>query len=234
MKNPAKIFILANLAIVGALMLSACGAGASQATPTLSVGSIQTAAVGVFAAGLTQTALAMPTNTPTSTPTSTPSPTTALATIATAIPTSSCYGLTGISDVTIPDNTPMVVGQTFTKTWLVRNSGTCPWDVGFKFAFTSGDAMGGATLVLDTAVSPGAQVNLSVAMKAPNTTGAVRGNWRMSTLTGVFFGDEEYVIIKLGGTPAVTATLTATHAAPTATPTATLAPSETPTLTATP
>ena len=89
--------------------------------------------------------------------------------------------------------------------------------MGFKFAFTSGDAMGGATLVLDTAVSPGAQVNLSVAMKAPNATGAVRGNWRMSTLTGVFFGDEEYVIIKLGGTPAVTATLTATHAAPTAT-----------------
>jgi hypothetical protein len=48
----------------------------------------------------------------------------------------------------------------------------------------------------------------------------------MSTLTGVFFGDEEYIIITLGGT----ATATTTPAAPTTTPT----PSNTPTQTATP
>jgi hypothetical protein len=127
----------------------------------------------------------------------------------------------------------MVPGQTFTKTWLVRNSGTCPWAAGFKFAFTSGNAMGGTTLVLDKAVSPGAQTNLSIAMTAPALTGSVRGNWRMSTLTGVFFGDEEYIIITLSGT----ATATATPAAPTATPaapTATPIPSNTPTQTATP
>jgi hypothetical protein len=93
--------------------------------------------------------------------------------------------------------------------------------------------MGGTTLVLDKAVSPGAQTNLSIAMTAPALTGSVRGNWRMSTLTGVFFGDEEYIIITLSGT----ATATATPAAPTATPaapTATPIPSNTPTQTATP
>jgi hypothetical protein len=232
MKNPAKIFMLANLVMVTALLLSACGAGKPQPTPTLSVAAVQTAAVGTFAAGLTQTAFAMPTGTATKTPTATATPT-ALPTAIAAVPTSSCYGLTGISDVTIPDNTPMVPGQTFTKTWLVRNSGTCPWTAGFKFAFTSGNAMGGTTLVLDKAVSPGAQTNLSIAMTAPALTGSVRGNWRMSTLTGVFFGDEEYIIITLSGT----ATATATPAAPTATPaapTATPIPSNTPTQTATP
>ena len=225
MKNPAKTFMLANLAIMTALLLSACGAGKPQPTPTLSVAAVQTMAVGTFAAGLTQTAFAMPTGTATNTPTATATPT-HLPTAIVAVPTSSCYGLTGLSDVTIPDNTPMVPGQTFTKTWSVRNSGTCPWAVGFKFTFTSGDAMGGATLVLDKAVNPGAQTNLSIAMTAPSKTGTVRGNWRMATLAGAFFGDEEYIIINLGGT----ATATITLAAPTATPT----PSNTPTQTATP
>jgi hypothetical protein len=230
MKNPAKIFMLANLVMVTALLLSACGAGKPQPTPTLSVAEIQTAAVGTFAAGLTQTAFAMPTSTATNTPTATATPTPFPTAIA-AVPTSSCYGLTGISDVTIPDNTPMVPGQTFTKTWLVRNSGTCPWAVGFKFAFTSGDAMAGTTLVMDKAVSPGGQINLSIAMTAPAKTGVVRGNWRMSTLAGVFFGDEEYIIIVLGGT----ATATTTPAAPSATATTTpAAPSATPTTSTTP
>jgi hypothetical protein len=79
---------------------------------------------------------------------------------------------------------------------------------------------------MDKAVSPGAQINLSIAMTAPAKTGVVRGNWRMSTLAGVFFGDEEYIIIVLGGT----ATATTTPAAPSSTPT----PSTTPTQTATP
>jgi hypothetical protein len=123
----------------------------------------------------------------------------------------------------------MVPGQTFTKTWLVKNSGSCTWAVGFKFAFTSGEAMGGTTLVLDKAVSPGVEIELSIPMTAPtNKTGAVRGNWRMSTAAGAFFGDEEYVIIILGG-----ATSTVTATATTGTATATLTPTETPSPTAT-
>ena len=231
MIKPDKWIILLSLAVLGSLLFSACGPSKPAATPTADVKAIQTSVVSTYAAGLTATANLLPTNTATSTPTTMPTATfmtlTPFKTSSGPVPTASCYGLLGVKDVTIPDNTPMTPGQTFTKTWRVRNSGTCNWDVGYKFAFTGGDAMGGTTLVLDKAVSPGAETDLSVAMTAPTKTGTVRGNWHMSTLTGSFFGDEQYVIISVGaGTPSVTGTpptatptgLTATPTGPTATP----------------
>src|SRR5215213_8697746 len=32
-----------------------------------------------------------------------------------------------VADVTVPDGTPMYAGQNATKTWRVRNNGTCNW-----------------------------------------------------------------------------------------------------------
>jgi hypothetical protein len=146
--------------------------------------------------------------------------------------------MTFVRDVTIPDNTPVAPGQTFTKTWKVKNNGSCTWDAGFKFAFTGGDAMNGATYTLPSAVAVNAEVDLSIAMTAPaNKTGAVRSNWRMSTAGGQFFGDEVYVVVVVGGptmTPTkgtTTPTATNTVSAPTATPTATATSTATPTAT---
>jgi hypothetical protein len=217
------------------MLLTACGAGGEPATPTLSVEQIQTLAVAAFAADLTSTALAMPSNTPTATETPTATVTStpevsntpaATATGSGVIPTSSCYGLTFVSDVTIPDNTNMTPAQKFTKTWRVRNNGSCAWEAGFKFNFTGGEAMGGSSITLVDAVQPGKETELSVALTAPNTAGTYRGNWRMTNAGGTYFGDEVYVLIVVGGsTP--TATTNAT-AAPSPTPTAT------PTITNTP
>jgi hypothetical protein len=191
------------------LLVSGCGGSDAEATPTVSVESIQTYAVATFSGGLTQTALAAPTNTPTPTNTVTPLPVATLANtapIATTIgvnPTSSCNMMSYVNDVTIPDNTAMTPGQTFTKTWKVKNSGTCAWEAGYKFAFTSGDAMSGQTYTLPQSVPPNTDVEISVAMTAPNKPGAIRGNWRMSTAAGQFFGDEVYLVILVGGAGAV-------------------------------
>jgi hypothetical protein len=171
----------------------------------LSVELIQTYAVSTFSGGLTQTALAAPTNTPTPTSTVTPLPPATVANIAplaTTISTnavSSCNMMSYVNDVTIPDNTPMTPGQTFTKTWKVKNSGTCAWEAGYKFAFTGGDAMGGATYTLPQSVPADSVVDISVEMTAPNKPGSIRGNWRMSTTAGQFFGDEVYLVILVGG-----------------------------------
>jgi hypothetical protein len=100
----------------------------------------------------------------------------------------------------------MKPGESFTKTWKVKNSGTCGWDAGFKFAFTGGNAMGGTTYTLPTAVAAGAVTDVSVAMTAPTTAGTARGNWRMQTAGGEFFGNEVYVIIVVGGAGATTST----------------------------
>jgi len=200
-----KTTITMTILIMLSLLMSGCGKSEAEATPTLSVESIQTYAVATFSGGLTQTALAAPTNTPTPTSTVTPLPIATIANFApittmTSInPTASCTMLTYVKDVSIPDNTPMVPGQTFTKTWQVKNSGSCAWEAGFKFAFTGGDAMSGATYTLPQSVAANSVLDISIEMKAPSTPGSVRGNWRMSTAAGQFFGDEVYLVILVGG-----------------------------------
>lgn len=217
MKQKAIYILLASI-----LILTACGGSDADATPTLAPEAIQTQAIETFSAVLTQTALAAPTQTPiptlTASPTFAPFATSAVSTlpalsqVAAVSPTASCYQLRFVSDVTIPDNTQMTPGKTFTKTWKVKNTGSCAWDAGFKFAFVGGEAMNGTTYTLPSSVAAGAEIDISIPMTAPNKTGTLRGNWRMSTAGGQFFGDEVYVVIVVGGP-----TATNTSVPPTAT-----------------
>lgn len=219
---------------LGAILIAACGGGnVPETTPTLSaeqIQPIQTNAVSTFAADLTLTALSVPTNTPQ--PTITPSPavtstsgvpfgtaSTPLAPVAGGTSVTSCYGLTFVDDVTIEDNTQMDPGETFTKTWKVQNSGSCAWDAGFKFQLSGGNAMGATAVTLPSAVAAGATYDISVPMTAPNAAGTVRGNWRMSTAAGQFFGDEVYVVIVVGGGAAAPAATNTTGAPAAATDT---------------
>ena len=230
MKTHRQLFRQIATSLAAGLLLAACGSGTEEAAVTLTVEVIQTEAVATFAAGLTETALAIPTHTPIETMTPTPTATNAPAatnTAAATLPEASCYGLTFVSDVTVPDDTTMAPSQTFTKTWRVRNSGSCAWQAGFDLNFTGGEAMGGSTVSLTSAAQPGAEVDLSVPLTAPTAAGIYRGNWRMTDAGGTFFGDEVYVQIVVEGSAA-----TATSAPTTATPTAT--PTEAPTETATP
>jgi hypothetical protein len=228
-----RLIVGIQILMVGALLLSACGATPADLTPTVTVNpnEIRTQAVQTFAADLTLTALVASTNTPVATitplATFTVGPTLAglpAGTTAVAGATASCYGLSFVSDVTIPDNTPVTAGQAFTKTWKVKNAGSCAWDAGFKFAFTGGEQMGGAAYTLPSAVAAGAVTDISVAMTAPSKTGTLRGNWRMSTAAGQFFGDEVYVQVVVGGGAAPTNTgsaATSTTSPPTNTVTST-------------
>jgi hypothetical protein len=217
---------------LGAILIASCGGGnVPEATPSMSVEQIQTFAVATFSSALTLTALAAPSNTPVPTLNLT-TPLAPLATTAAGTPlapattsaapvggvaTTSCYGLTFVSDVSIPDNTQMDPGETFTKTWKVQNSGSCAWDAGFKFQSTGGNVMGASAFTLPASVAAGATTDISVAMTAPGTAGTVRGNWRMSNTSGQFFGDEVFVQILVGG--AAAATNTSGAPAATATPT---------------
>ena len=208
--------------LAGIFLLTACGGSDADATPTLDLNLLQTQAVETFSAALTQTAFAAPKTpspTPTMLPTFAPVETSVAITLpavtqpAAASPTVSCYQLRFVSDVTIPDNTQMTPGQTFTKTWKVKNTGSCAWEAGFKFAFVGGEAMNGATYTLPSSVAANAEIDISVPMTAPtNKTGAIRGNWRMQTAGGTYFGDEVYVLIMVSG-----ATATNTSVPPTAT-----------------
>jgi hypothetical protein len=220
---------------LGAILLASCGGGnAPEATPTMGVSEIQTFAVATFSSALTMTALVAPTNTPagTQTPLATIQPlitstggvpfgtaTTPGAAVGGVPATTSCYGLTFVSDVSIPDNTQMDPGEAFTKTWKVQNSGSCAWDAGFKFQNTGGEVLGASAFTVPASVAAGATYDISVPMTAPNKTGTLRGNWRMSTATGQYFGDEVFVVIVVGNaSPAATNTSGPAAATDTSTP----------------
>ncbi|MGZ9226070.1 MAG: NBR1-Ig-like domain-containing protein, partial [Anaerolineales bacterium] len=95
-----------------------------------------------------------------------------------------------VADVTVPDGMRFDPGATFTKTWQLRNIGTCTWTKSYSLVFDSGEKMGAPDSVAFTSdVPPGGTVDLTVVnMTAPGTAGRYRGYWKLKNASGVLFG----------------------------------------------
>ncbi|MGC9356797.1 MAG: NBR1-Ig-like domain-containing protein [Anaerolineae bacterium] len=104
-------------------------------------------------------------------------------------------GAAYVADVSIPDNTAMVPGENFVKTWRIRNSGTCEWEAGTKMVFASGEPLGTASEVAMPTTAPGAEVEVGVDMVAPSDSGTYRSNWQLQAPDGTRFGGLFYVQI---------------------------------------
>jgi hypothetical protein len=115
------------------------------------------------------------------------------------------------ADVTVPDNTEMSPGETFVKTWRIRNSGTCDWVAGFMLVFVGGEQMGAPASVAVPATAAGSTADVSVSMTAPGTPGTYRGNWRIQSDTGLAFGSVVYVQIVVPAPPTAVPTPTPTQ-----------------------
>ncbi|MCD6356809.1 MAG: hypothetical protein J7L66_05930 [Anaerolineaceae bacterium] len=97
---------------------------------------------------------------------------------------------------TIPDNSIFDPGDSFTKTWTVRNDGTCSWTTDYKLVFTSGNQMGGpAVKNFSSNVNPGESVTLSVDLTAPSGDGTYKGTWKIQSSDGEQFGNYWATII---------------------------------------
>lgn len=126
-------------------------------------------------------------------------------------------------DVTIPDDTMLQPGQSFTKTWRLQNSGSCTWTRQYAVTFFSGEQMGAPVAVnLAGDVLPGQSVDISVDMVAPATAGQYQGNWKLRNAANVLFG-----IGPNGSSPFWVRIIVASTVTPTVTP-------PTPTITVTP
>lgn len=112
-------------------------------------------------------------------PTAIPATPTRIPPTATPIP---CYQVTFVQDITIPDGTKIVAGNSFTKTWRIRNSGSCTWDTRFDIAFVDGTQMS-STKVWDLAkeVKPGETVDISIDLTARRLLARTRLTSRWST-----------------------------------------------------
>jgi hypothetical protein len=170
-----------------ALFISACAAP-TPAEPTPDAAAIATSAVQTAEARFTQQALVDLATQVASAPTFTPEPPQEIPT-STPEPganqsyefTPGCVYATYVADITIPDNMIVLPGTTFTKTWRIKNAGSCKWDSSFAIVFISGDKMGETTrFPLTRVVFPGQEVDVSVALTAPSANGKYSSQWRMA------------------------------------------------------
>ncbi len=125
-------------------------------------------------------------------------------------PTTSCDRAQFLADVTVPDGTVYAPGTAFTKTWRLKNVGTCTWTTSYSMVFDSGSQMGGPSSVpMPRTVYPGDNVDVSVNLTAPDAAGSYRGFWRFQNANGARFGlgyngtVSWWVDIRVSGTPAV-------------------------------
>ncbi|MCE7858932.1 MAG: hypothetical protein DYG86_03985 [Chloroflexi bacterium CFX2] len=121
-----------------------------------------------------------------------------------------------IADVTVRDGTAFAPGIGFSKTWRLKNVGTCTW-TNYSIMFDSGEKMGGPdSALIPASVAPGQTVDITLALTSPTTAGTYRGYWKLKNNTGVPFGigsagtKSFWVEIKVTGTGIVPNTPTKT------------------------
>ncbi len=179
------------LLVVMACTISFGGQDEETAVQTAIAQTLTASGNGAEATASTEPTLTLaPTNTIAAPPTNTPSP---------------CNNALYISE-TVPDGTEFDVGESFTKTWRLKNTGTCTWNTNYKLKFSSGDQMGGpSSQNLSMAVGPNEQVDFSVNLKAPASVGTYKGVWQIVDDNGGTFVYNIWVEINVveAATPAM-------------------------------
>ena len=170
------------LALCLSSLLIACGR--QKATPTLSAQQTPAPSEAI--------ALASPTSSPPThipdQPTNTPEPTRAAACTNDA---------KFIEDLTVPDGTHFLPGQTFNKKWNVQNSGTCAWGPDYRLVLVSGDALNAPSEVALYPAKAGATGAWEIAMTAPFTPGEYTGRWQARDPAGNLFGALVFIKIEV-------------------------------------
>lgn len=127
-----------------------------------------------------------------------------------------------VTDVTIPDNSEMVGDTIFTKTWRVANTGTCIWASDYTVTNYAGESMSAPVSVSLTLTYPGETVDISIALKAPNSVGTHRGYFVIKNPAGLIMkinsDSRLWVVIDVKSTAVATSTVgSGTAIAPAAT-----------------
>jgi len=202
-----KFFIVSSILFAGALLLLGCAPSVptqdpsvlyTQAASTISaqmtMDAVQTIIVQQTQVASVPTATETPTATqvlPTNTlvpPTNTPVPPTNTPAPPTPTPVP-CNRAQFVYDVTVPDGTKFNTLEYFTKTWRLKNTGSCSWNSDYDLVFVSGERMGGSAEVgLTSQVRPGELVDLSIILRAPERAGVYQGFWQLRDNNGVLFG----------------------------------------------
>ena len=172
------------------VLISAC-TSAAQNESLISTAVAQTVQAGeaipsvVVPTDVFPTPVLQATLTPASTPTSEP-------TLVSAPSNPDCIHASLVSEYP-PDGAIYKPGDSFTKTWTIKNVGTCTWDPSYKLIFWSGDTIGGSTYYnLPETVPPGDDIPITISLQAPAAEGTYTGYWRLQTPWNENFGVGQY------------------------------------------
>lgn len=225
-----RLFIVTALLM---LILSACGGGGAVETTAPAATDTQVPAPVIAttqAPAVTETLTVTP-----GTPGTEVSVTATLGTVGPTNPPDCTNSAAFVTDITIPDNTTVGAGTVFTKTWRIANNGTCVWGPDYTLTHYSEERMGAPDSVPLGITYPGATLDISVNLTAPNSTGTHQANFVIKNGPGLIMkiADDSrlWVIINVttGAVSASTATGTGTAAtsAPATSAPATLPPAAT-------
>ena len=101
---------------------------------------------------------------------------------------SGCYNSALVSDVSIPDGYEIKAEKEFTKTWEIKNTGSCDWNKDFKITYVGGSLFGSDTTKIRKFVEAGESTNISLQMVAPKNAGTATSSWQMADESGNLFG----------------------------------------------
>jgi len=129
----------------------------------------------------------LPTAQTTANPTAgTPVPTTAPTEAAGA----KCFQFDFLGDVNFPPGTVVKPGTKFSKTWTVKNTGTCKWTRDYDLVLAGGEAFGtNKRGDIPREVLPGETIDLTIPdMIAPQTAGTYYSYWMIAAPDGARIG----------------------------------------------
>ncbi len=186
--------LLITIFTVATLILGACNLPSKESQEDADATTIAETAAAVFTQAAETAAAVAPSATslvvpPTSTPvpTNTLFPTQAASATATPIP---CNRASFVKDVTYADNAKVDAGAAFTKTWRLKNTGSCTWTSGYVLLFDNGDQMNAPAVsnITGGSIAPGSTIDISVDLTAPTAPGTYQGNFKLRSPDNIVFG----------------------------------------------
>ncbi len=202
MKKPQTLLLLLTFLLSSCFSISSAG-GTPTSAPLFVTSTLPP----------TKSLFSLPTRTPPTSAATASTPSTVLPTAA-----SNCTNKAVLlEDVTIPDETHLEAGKTFTKTWRFKNTGTCHW-ASYTIQFLTGDRMGAPDSAPIPDTLAGSTVDISIDLTAPAVSGAYSAYFTLKTAQGdsIPIGAEKTFWVKIivggGNAPTARPVLTATAA----------------------
>jgi hypothetical protein len=111
-------------------------------------------------------------------------------------PTPSCRNdLTFLQDLTLPDGSIVIPGDSLDKRWEVENTGTCNWEIGYTLRLITGSEMGAHPEHPLFPARAGSVATIRIIYTAPDASGIYRSAWQAYDSEGEVFGDPIFIEI---------------------------------------